>query len=201
MTEITQLNFGSASYEDGRKLKGEVLRPKIPTLLQDEVREINSFLEEFTLEHGTHRGFFRGYNNGDAQGFAFNMGGRLYSVGDDSYQNLPGIARWKMTIDGEPVHEVDVRASYMNILRAFHGSNLVSRATVVEHAVQAQLACIGAGEGNRTLVFSLEGSSIGMMLWRYSVLKLTARRIRLITVGACRDRSSALRWSCTERPL
>jgi hypothetical protein len=113
----------TSTYENGRKFRGKVLRSKIPVLLQDEVREINSFLEGFTLEHGTHRGFFRGYNNGDARDFAFNKGGRLSSAGNDSYQNLPDTERWKMTIDDEPVHEVDVRASYMNILHAFHRSN------------------------------------------------------------------------------
>ena len=51
------------------------------------------------------------------------MGGRLYSAGEDSYQNLPDTERWKMTINGEPVHEVDVRASFTNILYAFHRSN------------------------------------------------------------------------------
>lgn len=113
----------TATYEKGRKFKGKVLRVAIPTHLRDEVQEINTFLEGFTLEHGTHRGFFRGYNNGDAQDFAFDKGGRLYSGGEDSYQNLPDTDRWKMTIDGEPVHEVDVSASYMNILYAFHQGN------------------------------------------------------------------------------
>ena len=42
----------TSTYENGRKFRGKVLRPKIPARLQDEVREINTFLEGVTLEHG-----------------------------------------------------------------------------------------------------------------------------------------------------
>jgi hypothetical protein len=82
--------------------------------------ELNAFLEGFTLEHGTHRGFFRGYNNGDRPGFDFDRGGRIYSAGEDSYQNLPSDERLKLTINGEAVAEVDVRASFITILYAMH---------------------------------------------------------------------------------
>jgi hypothetical protein len=112
---------GAAKYNDDRKFKGKVLRVDVPAQLRDEVHELNAFLESHTLEHGTHRGFFRGYNNGDVEGFAFNKGGRLYSAGEDSYQNLTD--RLAMKIDGEPVAEVDVRASYLTILYAIHQRN------------------------------------------------------------------------------
>ena len=112
---------GAAKYNEDRKFKGKVLRVDVPAQLRDEVRELNSFLEGHTLEHGTHRGFFRGYNNGDLEGFAFNKGGRLYSAGEDSYQNLTD--RLTMKIDGEPVAEVDVRASYLTILYAIQQCN------------------------------------------------------------------------------
>jgi hypothetical protein len=81
---------GRATYNEDRKFKGKVLRVDVPTQLRDEVHELNAFLESHTLEHGTHRGFFRGFNNGDVEGFEFNKGGRLYSAGEDSYQNLTG---------------------------------------------------------------------------------------------------------------
>jgi tetratricopeptide (TPR) repeat protein len=74
----------------------------------------------FTLEHGTHRGFFRCYNNGDRTGFDFDRGGRLYSAGEESYQNLPSAERLKLKINGEAVAEVDVRASFITILYAMH---------------------------------------------------------------------------------
>jgi hypothetical protein len=97
-----------------------VLKVDAPAPLWDEIQELNTFLEGFTLEHGTHRGFFRGYNNGDYPEFDFDRGGRIYSAGEDSYQNLPSDERLKLTINGEAVAEVDVRASFITILYAMH---------------------------------------------------------------------------------
>jgi hypothetical protein len=48
---------------------------------------------------------------GDHPAFAWNLGGRLYSQGQDSYQSLSSDQRLDMTIDGEPVCELDIRAS------------------------------------------------------------------------------------------
>jgi hypothetical protein len=111
---------GASVYDGYKKIKGKVLKVDIPTHLRDEMQELNTFLEGFTLEHGTHRGFFRGYNNGDRPGFDFDRGGRLYSAGEDSYQNLPSEERLKLAINGEAVAEVDVRASFITILYAMH---------------------------------------------------------------------------------
>jgi hypothetical protein len=111
---------GASVYDGYKKLKGKVLKVKVPEHLRNEMQELNTFLEGFTLEHGTHRGFFRGYNNGDYPGFDFDRGGRIYSAGEDSYQNLPGEERLKLTINGEAVAEVDVRASFITILYAMH---------------------------------------------------------------------------------
>ena len=67
-----------------------------------------------------HRWFHRTFNLGDEEGFAWNKGGRLYSDGKGSYQNIPRPERLKMTIDGESVCEIDIRASYLTILHALH---------------------------------------------------------------------------------
>jgi hypothetical protein len=111
---------GASEYDGYKKLKGKVLKVKAPELLWNEIQELNTFLEGFILEHGTHRGFFRGYNNGDRPGFDFDRGGRIYSAGEDSYQNLPSGERLELTINGEAVAEVDVRASFITILYAMH---------------------------------------------------------------------------------
>jgi hypothetical protein len=100
-----------------------VLKVDKPAHLRNEMQELNTFLEGFTLGHGTHRGFFRGYNNGDRPGFDFNRGGRIYSAGEDSSQNLPSDQRLKLTINGEAIAEVDVRASFITILYAMHKLN------------------------------------------------------------------------------
>ena len=111
----------AASVYDGyKKIKGKVLKVDVPQRLWEEVQELNAYLDGFTLGHGTHRGFFRSYNNGDRPGFDFDRGGRFYSAGEDSYQNLPTEERLKLTINGEGVAEVDVRASFMTILYAMH---------------------------------------------------------------------------------
>ena len=111
---------GASVYDGYKKIKGKVLKVEVPAHLWNEMQELNAFLEGFTLEHGTHRGFFRGYNNGDRPGFDFDRGGRFYSAGEDSYQNLPSDERLKLTINGEAVAEVDVRASFITILYAMH---------------------------------------------------------------------------------
>jgi hypothetical protein len=111
---------GASVYDGHKKLKGKVLKVKAPEHLWNEIQELNTFLEGFTLEHGTHRGFFRCYNNGDRPGFNFDRGGRIYSAGEDSYQSLPSEERLKLAINGEAVAEVDVRASFITILYAMH---------------------------------------------------------------------------------
>src|SRR5262249_54644757 len=89
--------------------------------LEAEVRELNKFIDEHELLGGTHRGYRRIFNCGDRDGFEWNKGGRLYSQGDDSYQRLKKEERLKMTIDGEPVAEIDITASYLTILHARGG--------------------------------------------------------------------------------
>jgi hypothetical protein len=92
--------------------------------IENEVRLINTFLEGIDIQGGTHRGFYTVYNMGDVPGFAWNKGGRLYSVGVDSYQRNKGTERLKMTLDGEAVAELDIRASYLTILHGKLGMPL-----------------------------------------------------------------------------
>ena len=66
---------GASVYDGYKKIKGKVLKVDVPSHLREEMQELNAFLEGFTLEHGTHRGFFRGYNNGDRPGFDFDRVG------------------------------------------------------------------------------------------------------------------------------
>lgn len=88
--------------------------------LKNQIRRFNEFLDKHVIRGGTHRYFIRHFNNGDETGFNWNKGGRLYSAGEDSYQQLSRDARLRITIDGMPVCEIDVRASYLTILHARH---------------------------------------------------------------------------------
>jgi hypothetical protein len=92
--------------------------------LEDDVRELNMFFDQFELRGGTHRGFVRIFNQGDDPDFDWNKGGRLYSQGDGNYQQMSKERRLLMTIAGEPVCEIDIRASYLTIYHAWFDKQL-----------------------------------------------------------------------------
>jgi hypothetical protein len=83
----------------------------------------NEFLDR-KLGGGVHRGYICVFNNGDDPGFDWDKGGRLYSQGHNNYQQMSGSERLKLTIGGEPVCEIDIRASYLTIFHALHGEQL-----------------------------------------------------------------------------
>jgi hypothetical protein len=88
--------------------------------LEEPIKELNAFIAQHVISGAMHRWFHRTFNMGDEQDFAWNKGGRLYSDGKGSYQNIPRPERLKITIDGESVCEIDIRASYLTILHALH---------------------------------------------------------------------------------
>jgi len=67
------------------------------------------------------------FNNGYDPDFDWDKGGRLYSQGHGNYQQMPKEARLRMTINGEPVCEIDIRASYLTIFHAWNGAHLDPR--------------------------------------------------------------------------
>jgi hypothetical protein len=103
----------------GKRLRIE--RTPLTEQLEGDVRRLNEFLDTFTPIGGIHRGYFRVFNQGDLEGFAWNKGGRLYSQGGDSYQRLKEEKRVLMTIDGEAVAEIDLKASYLTVLHGLLG--------------------------------------------------------------------------------
>jgi hypothetical protein len=115
------------SEEDGYKVKGPLL-PINPTThtakLEKEVRDLNTFFDQFALRGGTHRGFVRAFNEGNSEAFRWNKGGRLYSQGDNSFQLLSQEDRLRMTIDGEAVCEIDIKSSFLTIYYASQGERL-----------------------------------------------------------------------------
>jgi hypothetical protein len=86
--------------------------------LEEVIIGLNAFIAQFDIRGGTHHGYIREFNCGDHPSFAWDLGGRLYSLGDESYQGLSADERKLMTIDGQPVIELDIRASALTI---FHG--------------------------------------------------------------------------------
>jgi hypothetical protein len=81
--------------------------------LEAEVRELNDFLARFELTGGEHYGYERMFNN-----LSWKEGGRLYSSGEQCYQRLSEAERLQMTINGEPVAEIDIKASFLTIYHA-----------------------------------------------------------------------------------
>jgi hypothetical protein len=92
--------------------------------LEAEVKELNEFLHATQIKNAYHNGYRRIFNQGDQPGFAWNKGGRLYSLGEDAYQRLKQEDRLKMLLNGEPVVEIDITASYLSILYALAGQCL-----------------------------------------------------------------------------
>jgi hypothetical protein len=122
-----RLRTSATRDEYGQKQPGKN-KPFTPTKkteqLEKEVRDLNTFFDQFTLRGGDHRGFVRIFNQGDDPDFAWDKGGRLYSHGEGNYQQMREADRINMTIDGEPVCEIDIRASYLTIFHGWFGEQL-----------------------------------------------------------------------------
>lgn len=106
----------------GDKIKGRAIKIKKTDQTEQteqltlDVSDLNSFLRKHKIVGGTHKGYQRIFNQGNVDGYRWNKGGRLYSVGDKNYQTLKKEQRLRMTIDGQGVVEIDIRASYLTIL-------------------------------------------------------------------------------------
>lgn len=119
-----RLRTASRRSEYGTKISGRPMPFKPTPLtvkLENQIKRLNEFFDSFELEAGVHRGYIRVFNNGDDPRFNWNMGGRLYSHTERSYQQMDRSDRLRMKIGGMPVCEIDIRASYLTIFHALHG--------------------------------------------------------------------------------
>jgi len=115
-------------YYNETKLPGKPMVP-VRTLLverlEEAMHELNEFFAKQTLRGGSHEGYIRIFHNGDDPYFNWNLGGRLYSQHfTESYQVLNADERARMTINGEAVKEIDIKASYLTIFLSLHGVQL-----------------------------------------------------------------------------
>jgi hypothetical protein len=116
-------NFFSSSEVVGKPMEFE--RTGKVEAMEASIRELNEFLAKQTLRGGLHQGYIRIFQNGDDPDFSWNKGGRFYSQPfADSYQVISAGRRAKMTINGEPVAEIDISASYLTIFLSLHGIQL-----------------------------------------------------------------------------
>ncbi|WP_443969604.1 hypothetical protein [Sphingobium sp. CR28] len=87
----------------------------------ERINAINRFMAEQDIQPAELMGCFqRIFSCGDDPSFRWNKGGRLYVQGG-LYQQEPSEERKLMTIYGEPVVEIDIRASHLTILHALKG--------------------------------------------------------------------------------
>ena len=126
--------------EAGERMEFE--RTKGTKALEGRVKQLNAFLAKHDIRGATHRWFWRIFHEGDQPAFDWNKGGRLYSDGKDCYQQLPRDERLKITIDAEPVCEIDIRASYLTILHARHKHPFVVSEEHDPYAIEG-LLCLG----------------------------------------------------------
>ena len=91
--------------------------PKTEQIIED-VTAINAFLSGFTYEGMVFGGLRRLFNEGNRDDFVFNLGGRLHCANGQGYIGMKSRERGNITINGEAVVEVDINASYLNILHA-----------------------------------------------------------------------------------
>jgi len=144
-------------YAGGRgpkKLKGRRINFKHTAetrRLEEDIRSLNQFLAGVKLTGGEHEGYIRVFNNN-----SWKAGGRLYSVGGHNYQHMPENERHKMTIYGEPVVEIDIKASQLTIFHAMtdeplEGSSDPYARAGLDRWVAKKWVVISFGNGARTM--------------------------------------------------
>ena len=118
----------SSRWSNGLKISGEdvvfsklLIQPACASQIKI-MQDLNSFLFNFDLrgpEDISFVGLKRQFNNYSKDDYLFDQGGRLYSSSHiNSYQSLSGTDRAKLTIDREPVVEMDMHACALSITHA-----------------------------------------------------------------------------------
>lgn len=125
---------GSKSYpivvraqKIGQKKRGQrmrVLRCALTDSFAEEVRFINQHMENQSFVGTKSPQYRRTFCNGDAKSFSWDQGGRLSAVGTNSYQSLSPSERKNILINGEPVTELDIKASHLTIYCALRQTSL-----------------------------------------------------------------------------
>lgn len=113
----------------GHKLPGTAMNvdKALPVVqrLAEQVHDINAFMarQELNLGAYQHRYFQRIFGQGEELGRDYTKGGRLYSPGKDSYQQMPSCERAGIRINGEATVEVDIGSSFLTIYRVLTGTS------------------------------------------------------------------------------
>jgi hypothetical protein len=116
-SELIQLTKPAGATRDTAEAKG----------LRNEIAELNAHFAAHKLEGALHIGWVRKFHGASSDKYMLNRGGRLYSqpaMLAKNYQNMPQEQRLKLRLDGEPVSEIDISASFLTIFYAAHGKRI-----------------------------------------------------------------------------
>ena len=114
----------TSSRFQSQKINGRNLKFKqtdTTLAIKSRLFAVNSYLIEQNFDGMEFYGLRRGFNEGDNPSFNWNLGGRLYGLGEDSYQRMKKDQRLALKINGEAVVELDINASYLRILHGLRG--------------------------------------------------------------------------------
>lgn len=95
--------------------------PKVARIMA-ELEGHNAFMAEAGVRGASFYGLKRVFNNGDQDGFSWQWGGKIASRGPSGYETETKRDRLEnITIGGEPVVEIDIRASHYTLLCGLSG--------------------------------------------------------------------------------
>jgi len=178
----------------GRKMQFE--RDARVEELEEEVKRLNLFWKSHSLEGATHLGYRRIFNEGDKPHHNWSKGGRLYGLGDESYQQLSKEMRAAIKIDGEPVVEIDIRASHVTIFSAKMGQSLpIDRDPYSVDGLERDLvkACVTATLGQPGKFLRRWPRDAARRL-RDSRINLDRHKFSLVKDQVCRAIPSLEKW-------
>jgi hypothetical protein len=145
--------------------------------LRNEVAELNAHFVTHKLEGARHIGWVRKFHGASSDKYMLNRGGRLYSqppMPATNYQNMSQEQRLKLRMDGEPVSEIDISASYLTIFYAAHGKRIEMN--------DAYSNIVGPDDLDRAIVKFWVNASFGntslIAKWSPNLKKAFAKRYR-----------------------
>jgi len=166
-SEIIQLTKPAGATRDTAIARG----------MRSEIAELNAHFATHELVGARHIGWVRKFHGASSDKYMLNRGGRMYSqppMPATNYQNMPQERRLKLRMNGEPVSEIDISASYLTIFYAAHGqrikmddaySNIVGSDALDRAIVKFW---VNASFGNRSLITK----------WSSNLKKAFAKRYR-----------------------
>jgi len=159
------------------KVSGSIPNTAEARNLRNEVAELNAHFATHKLEGARHIGWVRKFHGASSDQYKLNRGGRLYSqppMPATNYHNMSQDRRLKQRIDGEPVSEIDISASYLTIFYAAHGQRIKTD--------DAYNNIIGPDALHRAIVKFWVNASFGnrslITKWSPNLKKAFARRYR-----------------------